>query len=181
MSRKTPDDFAHETSPQTRTIAGLVRRFVVTLTRTSLWQILGHRLLDDTDETHDAPVFGGIGYHARPPADGSPEAIVVFPGGASNPLIAALRDEKTRAAVFKIVGEMQADESAVFNSSAIVFIKAGGTVEIRSLAGAAVSLAKQSDLQALRDHVNTLLTGGTGSAVVPAPSAGTGTLKLRGE
>lgn len=41
--------------------------------------------------------------------------------------------------------------------------------------GGAVALTKQSDFEALRNHVNALLTGGSGSAAVPAPSAGTGT------
>lgn len=47
-------------------------------------------------------------------------------------------------------------------------------------AGGSDALAKQADLQALRNHVNALLTGGTGSAIVPAPSVGTGTTVLKG-
>ncbi len=47
-------------------------------------------------------------------------------------------------------------------------------------AGGSSALALQSDLQTLRNFVNTLFTGGTGSAVVPAPSVGSGTTVLKG-
>lgn len=47
-------------------------------------------------------------------------------------------------------------------------------------AGGDEPLAKQSDLQALRNHVALLLVGGTGSATVSCPGVGSGTSKLRG-
>lgn len=188
MSRKSPEDFRDETSPETRGIAGLIRRMVITATRSVLWQITGHRLLDNTIETRDAPVFSGIGIYARPPANGKPEAIVVFPGSTdgrgASPLVAALRDEETRRAVFKLAGELAAGETAIFNPSAIIVIKTNGTVEIRSLEGTAHELALKSDVQDLRDWAAAKAYGGSGSVVPVGPAAPpqpTGTSKLKAE
>lgn len=47
-------------------------------------------------------------------------------------------------------------------------------------AGGDAPLAKQSDLQELRNHVAQLPVGGTGSTIVACPGVGSGTAKLRG-
>ena len=157
MTRKTADDFQEETSPQTRGDDGKIRRMPISLTQGVLWQITGHQMLDGTDETHDAPVFSGIGFASRPPDNGSPEAIVAFVGGPSNPVIIATRDEATRATAFAASGELQAGETAIFNAGAIVLIKADGTIEIRSVGGAAVALATKADV----DKIGTAIAGAT--------------------
>lgn len=141
---------------------------VVTRTSTALWQIAGHSLFDGKRETYDAPAFTGIGFYARPPADGNPEAAVLFVGGAGNPIIAALRDEKTRAAVFAVAGELAPGDAAVFSPAAVVLVKADGTVEIRAPGGAAVALATKADVQAVRDELNQH-THGPGSYIVTLP------------
>jgi phage gp45-like len=165
MSRKGPADFAAEVGPQARAIAGMVRRMAVRLTSRAFWQVAGHLLLDNTTETRDAEVFSGIGFYSRPPADGKPEAIVVFPGGASNPVIVALRDEKTRKAV---AGGLEPGETAMFNGSAIVVLKANGDIEIRSKDGVAQPLATLTDLTLLRAALDTavIAIGANGAAAV---------------
>lgn len=147
MSRHGPKEFGDQVSPQTRNILGQLRRMVVSLTTRALWQVVGHRLLDNTTETRDAEVFSGIGFYSRPSASGNPEAIVIFQGGAANPVIVATRDEKTRAAV---AGSLAAGETAIFNSASIVVLKANGDIEIRSSGGDAAAVAMKADLDAFK-------------------------------
>lgn len=128
MSRRGPEDFANETGPLARRLAGLVRRMTISRS-TGLWQVSGHRLLDNTTETHDAEPFTGIGFYSRPPATGKPEAIAVFSGDTGKPVIVATRDEKTRQAM---AGSLAEDETAIFNSSSIILMKADGTVRLGS-------------------------------------------------
>lgn len=180
MSRQGPSEFAGEVGPDARKIAGMVRRVAITLTRRVLWQILGHKLLDEKPETRDAEPFTGVGFYSRPSASGKPEAVVVFAGGAGNPLIVATRDEKTRAALFKVAGELAENETAIFNSQSLIVIKADGTVEIRSAAGVAKKLVTFDEFM---NHTH--LTAGTGApvaptALVPSPPL-VGTSKLKGE
>lgn len=185
-TRGGPSDHAAEISPKARDMLGRIRRMVVSVTARALWQVVGHKLFDGTTETRDAEVFSGIGFYSRPPSSGKPEAIVVFPGGAGNPIVAATRDEKTRQA---IAGELAEGETAVYNASAIVFLRANGTIEIRSAGGTAQALATKADLDALiaafNAHVHvyipgTLATVPTAVPTTPASSS-TGTTKLRGE
>lgn len=181
-TRNGPRELAEAIGPAARAAAGAIRRFAIGVTSKALWQLVGHRLLDNTVETHTAEVFNGIGIYARPPTDGKPEAIVVHPGGAaSNPCIVGLRDEATRQAVFAAIGELEAGETAVFNRVSVAIFKAGGDIEIRSLGGTAGKVALYDELKSLRDfvyaqfsasagHVHTVVGGATTAMVTVNPS-----------
>lgn len=190
---RTVEELARTTNPTLRRIAGALRRMAVTLTARPLWHVVGHRTLDGSDETAVAEVFPGVGFYARPSRAGKPEAIVVHVGGASHPVVIATRDEKTRAAVASIAE----DEAILYSSTAVVHVRADGTVEIRSPDGAAVPLATKADVEALKTHFDghkhqhaipngTTLTSvptrtPTGTVILdPAPSPA-GASVLRGE
>lgn len=182
MTRKGPADFGDEIGPAARAAAGAIRRMIVTLTSRALWQIAGHRLLDNTTETRDAEVFSGIGFYSRPPTSGSPEAIVLFPGSlgggpAAGPVIVGLRDEKTRQA---IAGSIAVDETMMFNGASVVHIKATGIVAIGD--SAAIDAAvKGTTYRAAEDVMLTAIAAlATALAVsspplVPASAAATAT------
>jgi hypothetical protein len=181
----TTRQWRDETSPREREARGLVRRLVVNLTTGVFWRTVGHLLLDGNPETHLAEVFSGIGFYARPKSGHNAEAIVVFPGGASNPIIIATRDEDARKAVAKLAD----DETAAFNSRTIILIKKDGTVEIRAANGTAQALATKADVAALRvtfnEHTH-LYTPGPGTAVATAipvaqADAPSGTSVLKGQ
>ena len=150
---------------------GAIRRMTVGFVDKVLWQLVGVRLLDGSAETGTAEPFTGIGFYSRPPANGSPEAVVVMAGGAKSPAIVGLRDEKTRA---KVAGGLVADEAMVFNSTAVVYVKADGSVEVRSATGIAVKLPTLADLQAVVDYVNKQFssTGGHVHAVAGGSTGG---------
>jgi len=172
------------TSPETRRWAGLARRMVAKLTRGPTWQVLGHLLLENNRETVQAENFSGIGFFARPKASHRSEAVVIYPGGAANPIIVATRDEDARRAI----ADLGEDETAAFNSATIVLIK-GNTVEIRLAGGTALKLPTLADYNALRAAFNAhvhLETGATTNAptavpsVIPVP-APTGTVVLKAQ
>lgn len=112
-----------------RLLGGLVRRMSVTLSDSTLWQVLGQRDGVGGDETIDVENFSGIGFYARPPTSGKPEVVTVAVGGAKVTVVVATRDEATRAAM---AGGVNEDETAVFNSSVMILVKADGTIEIGS-------------------------------------------------
>ncbi len=153
-----------ETSPAQRDARGMVRRFVVNLTTGTLWRTVGHLLLAGARELHDAEVFSGVGFYARPKVGHNAEAVVVFPGGAANPIIIATRDEDARKAMAKL----NADETAVFNSTTVIVIKKDGTVEIRAGSGTAQPLPTRAEFNALvskfNSHTHVVATTGTSSA-----------------
>jgi phage gp45-like len=149
--------------PQMRSLFGMIRRMAVSVTSKPLWQAVGYRIAANV-ETLVAEVFAGIGFYSRPPRNGKPEAIAVFVGGnTKSPAFVAMRDEKTRAAV----ADIAEDETAIFNSRAVVVVKADGTVEIRLASGVAVALATLADVQALWNFITTM--------VLPVQTAGTAT------
>ncbi len=160
-----------------------VRRMAVTLTSQVLWQLAGFRMPDQSRETVNAEQFPGIGFFARPPSSGQPEAIAVMVGDAKVPVIVAVRDEATRS---KVAGAIAEDEAMVFSSQAVVYIKADGTIEARTAGGAAVPLALKADVDALAHYVDHTLTlpvsGATAGPVAgsTAPAA-SGTTVLKGE
>lgn len=169
---------------------GAVRRMAVTLTAKALWQLAGFNLGDGNTETFNAELFTGVGVYARPPSSGKPEAIVVSVGAAKTMVIVGIRDEATRAAV---AGGLAEDETMVFNSQVVLYMKSDGTIEARAASGAAVPLALKSDVDSLASYVdNTLVlmvattgtaTAQTGTATVAtshAPSAA-GTSILKGQ
>lgn len=167
-------------------LRNLVRRFSVTGTKGALWKLLGIRGLEG-DETGSAEVFHGVGITARPPVDGQPEAIVVNVGGAKAPVIVATRDQRTLAGVLAELGELEAGSTLVYSAGAIVYVRANGTVEIRSPSGSANALATKADIDALKSwlttHTHSGVTTGAGASGAPvgAPPSATGTTVLRGE
>jgi hypothetical protein len=170
------------TDPSHARARGALRRFAISLTAKVLWQLTGPTI-DGVVEVLRAEPFTGIGFFARPPASGKPEAIVAMLGDADAPAVIAIRDEATRAAA---AGELTADETAVFNSLAILHFKEDGTIEARPVGGGpAVSLALKSDLDAAKAvfdvHAHpgvTVGVGVTGATVTPFPSpVGTTTFK----
>ncbi len=163
---KTVRELAQAISPEVQRITGMIRRMAITLTTRVAWQLAGFRMPDGTTETISAEPFTGIGVFARPPSNSKPEAIVLNVGDAKAPVIVAVRDEKTRAA---IAGNVGADETAVYNSQAIVLVKANGSIEVRAAAGVAVPLATKADLDALKAAINGApTTGGDGGAAFKA-------------
>jgi hypothetical protein len=186
-SDNTVEDWAYERSPDRRHMLGAIRRMAVKLTEGAFWRIAGHILLDRKVEAKDAEVFGGIGFHSRPKPGANAEAIVVFPGGASNPCVVGLRDEDLR----KQVAQLDHDETCTFNSLTIIHHTNDGFVEIRTPGGAAFALPTLADYNRLRNAFNShdhpyvngttpATTGGAISATdtipVPAPT-GTQVLK----
>lgn len=172
----TVKDLAKVTDPFMRRVAATARRFVVSGSR-AIWQLTGVQLLDGNRETFLAEAFTGIGFYSRPSATGKPEAVTVAVGGANAPVIIATRDEQTRAAV----ADINADETATFNSQAIVLIKADGTIEIRSASGTAVPLATLADLQALKTWLDAHTHASLGAVPAPLSPTPSGTTVIKGE
>lgn len=177
---RSKEALLESTDPRWIRVAGMVRRMAISLTSKVLWQLVGFQLPDGSKETINAEPFTGIGFYARPPISGKPEAIVMSLGDASAPVIVAARDEKTRAA---IVGSLQVGETATYTDKAIVYLKSDGTIEARSASGTAAPLATKADLTALANFVQGLLVGGSGSAPIPPGTVPqpTGTLKFKAE
>ncbi|HEY6179067.1 MAG TPA: hypothetical protein VIX73_31655 [Kofleriaceae bacterium] len=178
----TSKDWRNFTSTQMRQLAGTVRRMAVGVTNVlsgvgtttaSFWQVVGHLLLDNTTrETADAEVFSGVGFYARPPAGANAEAIVAFPGGPSNPVVVASRDEATRK---KSVGAANQDETYVYNSQVVLRLSNSGLIQAFLIGGPTpVALALLSDVQgvvsAYNGHTHAV-AGGTAAAVVPTQRA----------
>lgn len=166
-SDDTTRKFRDSISPFTRRAEGMVRRMAPTLTRGSTWQLKGHLLLEDNREFARAENFSGIGFFARPKSGHRCDALVVYPGGASNPIIVATRDEDARSAI----AELGEDQTAAFNSTTIVLIK-GNTVEIRTAGGTALSLPTMADFNALKsalDGHTHLYSPGPGGPTPTAP------------
>lgn len=181
-SSNTSKDWRDLTSTQSRELAGKIRRMAVSVTNVlafagtttaSFWQVVGHLLLDSkTKETADAEVFSGVGFYARPPAGANAEAIVAFPGGPSNPVVVASREEATRK---KVAGNALQDETFIFNSKVAIRMTSGGFIQAYLVGGPTpVPLALKSDLDATvaafngHTHVE---TGSTTNPVIPAQRA----------
>lgn len=182
-TRSGPRELAEAVGSAARDLAGKVRRMIVTRTRSALWQVTGHTLLDGSTETRDAENFaGGAGFYSRPSDDEDTEAIITFPGGAGNPVIIATRQEAVRRV---IAADLNADETQIHNSAVLIRIKANGTVEIRTKAGTAYALAKLSEIQAMRTAYNSHthldpVSGSTGTPSAPmAAPVGTTVLKAQ--
>lgn len=176
---KSVSELMEAVDPARKRIAGAVRRMAITLTAKVLWQLTGYKI-DGQTETFSAEPFTGIGISARPPTASKPEAIVLMVGDAKNPTIIAVRDEQTRA---KVAGALGVDETMLFNSKAVVHVKANETVEVRKPGGVAVALATKADVTALANFVQGLFVGGSGSAVVPPGTVPqpSGTTVLKGQ
>jgi hypothetical protein len=184
----TTKEWRDETSPERRGMMGSVRYMAVKLTEGATWQVLGHLLPDaKTPEARQAQHFSGIGFFARPAAGANAEAVVVFPGGASNPIIVATRDEDAR----KAIAELPQNSTAMFNRLTIVIIKPDGTVEIRASGGTASPLATKADIDALKawaashTHVVAGITAGgaavTSATPLPVAPVAAGTTVLKAQ
>jgi hypothetical protein len=153
-------------------LGGSIRRMAISLTAKVLWQLVGFRKSDGTSETRAAEPFTGIGFYSRPASSGKPEAIVLMVGDSKAPVVVATRDEKTRRA---IAGGLDSDESMMFNSQAVVYVKRDGTIEVRSSGGTAKALATKDDVDAINKYLRQQFDPAAGhvhKAVVPAaPSA----------
>lgn len=171
-TNNTTEEWREQISSEFRAMAGMVRLMPIKLTVGQAWRVEGHLLLDSrTREVHDAPVFMGVGFASRPAPNANAEAVVVFPGGSSNPVIIATRDEDARKLINSQVDQ---DAAAVFNRSTIILVKPNGTVEIRAIGGTATKLPTLADYEALRSAFNAHVhaTAGTGPPVPPTPAAG---------
>lgn len=164
----------------------LIRRFRVAASAGVQWLLEGHEDLDGNLERDEVEVFSGVGFYSRPAAGHRTEAIVALVGGEpGHPVIVATRDQDG----VKAIGDLAEDETAIFTSQAIVKIGADGSVEIRSLGGAAAALATKADLDALITTFNGhthVYAPGPGTPLPTAlpvaqapPSSGTTTLKAQ--
>lgn len=162
---RTTEGLLESTDPRWIRVAGMVRRMAISLTSKVLWQLVGVRLPDGSSEVSNAELFAGIGFFARPPKSGDPEAIVVSVVDANAPMIVAARDEKTRAAV---AGALQVGETAVYNDKALVYVRADGTIEARTTRGTAVALATKQDLEILKAAITSapIAVGAGGAAAI---------------
>ena len=184
-------DLAGYGAPLARKVAGMVRRFLVEFSFSSIpahkitgiWQLRGFRELKEVVKLE---VFQGIGIWARPPKSGKQphvEAIAVSVGDSDNQVVIATRDEKTRKALALALDVVE-DETILHNTQAVVAIRADGTIQARSYGGTAVPLATLADLQALRDWIGSTMIIATpagnstpGTTVDPPTPAGTTVLK----
>lgn len=154
MSGNSVEELNRVTDPLLRSLVGQIRRVAIKVTASALWQMVGYKLPGQAPETRQVEAFTGIGFYARPPRSGKPEAICVFVAGAKSPAIVATRDEKTRAQV----ADLGEDESAIFNTRGGVFVNADGTIEVRSaLAPLVEPMLKADTYRAAEDALLTAL------------------------
>lgn len=159
-STDTTEDARHQISTENRDLNGMIRWMEVKLSgskspTSSRWQLLGVLLLDQvTREVIEAENFSNVGFYARPAPGANAEATVAFAGGAQNPIIIATRDEDLR----KKVANIDQGETMVFTNKACVYIKADGTIEIRSATGVANPVPTLAEFNALVDKVNNIVT-----------------------
>lgn len=184
----TTREWRDEISPERRGIAGMIRQMAVKLTEGGFWQVVGHFLFDNrTPETRNAELFGTLGFYSRPKAGANVGAIVLFPGGSSNPVIIATQDEELRATI----ANLAQGETAMCNRATIILCKPNGTVEIRLPGGTALPLPKLAELADVvskfnsHTHVVAGVTAGgasvTSAVPVPTASAPSGTTVLKAQ
>lgn len=154
-------DHAEANKPRNRTLAGLVRRMVVTLARGGRWQLRGFKALGEV--ANDVEVFQGIGIFARPPDPSSPakatvEAVVLNLGDSDAPIVVAVRDARTQAAV---AAALAADTTILYNSVVGVRLTPAGLLELRGHAGVATPPALLSDLTQLAAIIAAIPINGT--------------------
>lgn len=118
---------------------------------------LGRESFDGSyeDDTRGMDQFSPVGVIGRPADDAAVEVVTAFVGGAGHHPVAVTCLDGTRRAVIDAVG-LDADETIVYTSTVIVKLLADGTVEIRSIDGTAVELAKKSDADSLNSRVDTV-------------------------
>lgn len=112
---------------------------------------LGREAMDGSVEEDEMDGFGPVGLASRPAADTTVEAAVAFVGAdGAHPIALSYLDGQRRI-VINAVG-LDADETLVYTSQAVVKLCADGTVEIRSLSGSAKRLATAEEVKQLRDE-----------------------------
>lgn len=149
-------DTREQIGSKNRSVLGMLRRMVVSVTSGTIWQVVGLTLLDGiTKETQPVEVFSGIGFYSRPSPGANTEAIVGHVGGRENPAIIALRDEDTRRKIAKI----EQNETAMYNTLAILLVDKDGHMHARFPNGTTKRLAFVDDLNALRGFVAAQFSG----------------------
>lgn len=147
-------DHAEGSKPRWRGVAGMLRRMVVTLTAGGRWQLRGFAALREL--VPDVEVFQGIGFWARPPAPANPrrptvEAIVLNLGDSDAPIVVAIRDEQTRAAV---AAALEADTTLVYNSAVRAELTPAGKIKLCTHGGTPAPFATLEDIEQLRRYVD---------------------------
>lgn len=185
MSRRNAQEFNNEQGATSRSLRGMLRRMAIKLTRrATAWQLLGHRIKGEQQETVDAEPFTGIGFYARPRETSNAEAVLAQIGEARHVAIIALRDEDLRKLV---AGEFtSADVTALFNSQSIVVATSSGKVQAKSIGGTAKAVAYHDELVALRDWIkNTMViatpSGNSTPGTVNNPPTSDGTSVFEAE
>jgi phage gp45-like len=177
--RRKAEQARQATQREAVELRNLIRRLAISASEGGIWQLLG----PDDEVMADVEVFQGIGYASRPESSSTgAEAVVVKIGGKlTHPVVIATRDESTRV-------DLDEDETAIFNSTAIVKVKADGTIEIGSHGGTFESLATKADVQTIRDelhkHHHTYVPGSNPATTTtgnPSVTSPTGTQKLKAE
>lgn len=163
------DRYEEKTDVKSVTARSMIRRMVVGLTNAALWAL--EATADEKDT--DVEVFPNAGFYSRPPDAAEAEVIVVKVGASTrHAVVIASRDEETRQAVPEAKA-LAADEAIVYNSAAVVYLKADGTIEIKSAGGTALPLVTKAEFDA---HLHPT---GVGPSGIPsnAPIVGTTVLK----
>ena len=147
------------TNPALIAARGLVRRLAVSKAAALLWDLLGVQVgtSPTARERIKAEPFYGIGIMALPSTNGAPEAIVLNVSGAQAPVIVAARDAKAQQAA--VPSTMVAGDVCLYSDGAIVYVRANGTVEIRTASGEAKRLMTVDDGAALKQAISTAATG----------------------
>lgn len=173
MSYRRAAEHQKAIAPSARDLRGRLRRMAIKVTSRVLWQLIGHRT-DDGRETVDVEVFPGVGFYARPRASDRAEAIVVNVGGAAHPAIVATRNEDVR----KDIAALGEDETAMFNSQAIVHV-IGDQIHVRLPGGTTKRLVTVDEHNG---HTHPYEDDGTPGFTTGTPSsAAVGTSVLRGQ
>lgn len=187
-------DHAEANKPRNRTLAGLIRRMVVTLASGARWQLRGFKTLREL--ANDVEVFQGIGIFARPPDPESParatvEAVVLNLGDSDAPIVVAVRDARTQAAV---AAALEADTTILYNSLVGVKLTRGtgdGEIVLASHNGGFPrSLAFLAALTAIKTAIGTITPATDLASAITAVNAiltafgawsPSGTTKVRAE
>jgi phage gp45-like len=185
MARATAENLRDRAAGALARLRNVIRRLEVVVATGSTWRLEGVEDDEGNVEAQDAePFLGGALY--RPAAGAKVQAVVALVGAESgHPVVVALRDEATRAAVEAALG-IAAGEAALFGpSGAVVYFKSDGTIEARDKSGTAQRLVTEADFAALRTwlaaHVHPdPASGFTGAPTTSTPSP-TYTTKLKGE
>jgi hypothetical protein len=162
MTGPSIKELAERTDKVLIQLRGLARRMAVTVTtQAAAWALEGVRVSATNVERVTAELFSGIGFYARPAANGKPEAAMLNIGSAKHPVIVATRDLGALKAIAQTIGGgPAAGETIVFAAAggAVLYLKADGSIEARAGAGEArVTVHANGSAE---------LTGGTGARAV---------------